>query len=546
MTDILISGGRIIDGTGNAWFYGDLAISGDRIERIAPPGSIDPSTATTHIDASGHIVCPGFIDIQSHSILPFLEDRRSVSKVTQGITTEIMGEMWTPAPFGGRIADPFAGALVHQLPEDQRHWIDIAKGWTRFGDWLADLESRQVSVNIGSFLGGGTVREWGMGTSVGTATPEAIEAMREMVADAMDDGAFGIATALIYPPNAFSDTEELVQVMEIVAEHNGVHITHLRSEGDHFYEGYEETLEIAERTGVITEIYHLKAAGVDNWPKMPEIIRRINEDRARGIDISADMYPYEGSGTGLSACMPPWAEADGKRRENLRNPEMRAKIVAEMKRPTSAWENLGARARPENVILAEISNPENKQYQGRRLAEVADALGMDWEEAVVHLLDMEDGGNIFTMYLAMSEENMKLQFEQPWIKFGTDAGGIDPERVADRGLVHPRAYGTYTRILGRYVRELGWMTWEDAIRKSSSAVADRLGIRDRGLLRDGMFADVVVLDPETVIDNATYTDPHRISTGIRDVFVNGTAVLRDGTHTGALPGRRVHGPAYKG
>jgi len=545
MVDVLITGGRIIDGTGNAWFYGDVALSGDRIERIAPPGTIDPTTATTHIDATGHIVAPGFIDIQSHSINPFLEDRRSVSKVTQGITTEIMGEMWTPAPFGGKIDSPFRNALVHRLPEGAEIWEERAKGWTRFGDWLADLESRKVSVNVGSFIGGGTVREYGMGNSIGEAPAEAIAAMRQATADAMEDGAFGVATALIYPPNAFSSTEELVKVMEVVAEYNGVHITHMRSEGDAIFEGFAETLEIAERTGVITEIYHLKAAGRPNWPKMQEIINRITAARARGIDIGADMYPYDGSGTGLAACLPPWAEADGKLFDNLRDPEMRAKILEEMRNPTEHWENLGARSGPENVILAEVSHPDIHKYQGKRLAEAAEDLGMDAHETILHLLDV-NGHNIFTMYLAMSEDNLKLQFQQPWIKFGTDAGGVDPEWSEARGLVHPRAYGTYTRILGKYVRELGWMTLEDAIRKSSSAVADRLGIRDRGLLRDGMYADVIVFDPDTVADNATYTDPHHISTGIRDVFVNGTAVLRDGTHTGELPGKRVHGPGYKG
>lgn len=544
MTDILITGGRIIDGTGNAWFYGDLAISGERIERIAPPGTIDAATAGTVIDATGHIVCPGFIDIQSHSIIPFLSDRRSVSKVTQGITTEILGEMWTPAPFGGKIDSPFNNALVHRLPDHAEEWETRAKGWTRFGDWLADLESRKVSVNVGSFLGGGTVREYGMGNSVGEAPPEAVEAMRTVTAEAMEDGAFGVATALIYPPNAFSSTGELVRVMEIVADYNGVHITHMRSEGDQIFEGFAETLEIAERTGVATEIYHLKAAGRPNWPKMADIIDRIDAARARGIDIGADMYPYDGSGTGLSACLPPWAEADGKLQDNLRDPAMRARILAEMRNPTTHWENLGARSGPENVILADISHPDLIQYRGKRLSEAADDLGMDWHETVLHLLAVQ-GHNIFTMYLAMSEDNLKMQFQQPWIKFGTDAGGVDPAWATERGLVHPRAYGTYPRILGRYVREKGWMTWEDAIRKASSAVADRLGLRDRGLLRDGMYADVVVFDPDTVIDHATYTDPHHLSTGIRDVFVNGTAVVEDGVHTGALPGKRVDGPGKR-
>ncbi|HYH13138.1 MAG TPA: D-aminoacylase [Thermomicrobiales bacterium] len=543
MADVLITGARVIDGTGNPWIYADVVLEGERIADIAPPGTVDRSSVATVIDAEGMFCCPGFIDIQSHSIVPFLTDRRSVSKVTQGITTEILGEAWTPAPFGGGIDAPFSISLVHRLEENYEYWDELGRTWTRFGHWLADLESRGVSVNVGSFVGGATVRKYGMGERMGEPSEQELDLMRKATRESMEDGAFGVATALIYPPGSYAGTDELVEVMKVVAEHNGVHITHIRSEGDELYEGLDEALEIAERSGVATEIYHLKAAGRDNWPKMKTVIERITDARSRGIDIGADMYPYDGSGTGLAACLPPWASAEGKRYENLRDPEMRAKILEEMRNPKESWENLGARSGPENVLLAEFEKPENKKYQGRFLADVADELGLDWHEAIVYLLDSE-GHDIFTMYLMMSEENLEQQFQQEWIKFGTDAGGIDPEKDAERGLVHPRAYGTYPRILGRYVREKGYMTWEDAIRKASSAVADRLGLRDRGLLRAGMYADVVVFDPETVIDKATYTDPHHLSVGIRDVFVNGTAVVRDGKHTGEHPGKRVNGPGY--
>jgi N-acyl-D-aspartate/D-glutamate deacylase len=544
MTDVLITGARIIDGTGNPWFYGDVALAGERIERIAPPGTIDPASASAVIDATGHVVCPGFIDIQSHSLIPILSDSRLVSKATQGITTEIMGEGWTPAPFMGGIEQPFEGVLVHRMPEEADKWEELGKTWTRFDDWLKKYEEITCSANFGSFLGGGTVRQIGMGERMGEAGPDEIALMQQAIAESMEDGAFGIATALIYPPNAFSSTEELVAQMEVVARYDGIHITHMRSEGDNIYEGLAETIEIAERTGVVTEIYHLKAAGIDNWPKMPVVIERINEARARGIDITADMYPYDGSGTGLAACLPPWADAEGKRQENLKNPDIRAKIIAEMKNQQTKWENLGERCGPDNLILAEFHKPENKQFQGRTVADVAQQLGLDWQDAVVELLDRE-GSNIFTIFIGITEVNIRLQVQEPWIKFSTDAGGIDPERDAARGLVHPRAYGTYPRVLGQYVRENGWLTLEDAIRKSSSAVADRLGLRDRGQLRDGLYADVVIFDPETVIDNATWHDPHQLSTGIRDVFVNGTGVVRDGTHTGAKPGKRVNGPGYR-
>ncbi len=544
MPDVLITGARVIDGTGNPWIHADVVIDGERIADIAPPGTVDRAAVTTVIDADGMICCPGFIDIQSHSIVPFLTDRRSVSKVTQGVTTEIMGEGWTPAPFGGKLDSPFSISLVHRLEEQFDYWDKLGRTWTRFGHWLSDLEGRGVSVNVGSFLGDGTLRKYAMGERMGAPSEEELDVMRRVTREAMEDGAFGIATALIYPPGSYAGTDDLVAVMTVVAEHHGVHITHIRSEGDEIYEGLAEAIEIAERSGVATEIYHLKAAGPENWPKMATVIERITEARDRGLDIGADMYPYDGSGTGLAACLPPWASADGKRYENLRDPEMREKILAEMRNPQGSWENLGARSGPEKVLLAEFSKPENKKYQGRFLADVAAELGMDWHEAIVTLLDSE-GHDIFTMYLMISEENLAQQFRQPWMKFGTDAGGIDPESEAGGRLVHPRAYGTYPRILGRYVREKGYMTWEDAIRKASSAVADRLGLRDRGLLRAGMFADVIVFDPETVIDTATYTDPHHLSVGIRDVFVNGTAVLRDGEHTGALPGKRVNGPGYR-
>jgi dihydroorotase/N-acyl-D-amino-acid deacylase len=363
------------------------------------------------------------------------------------------------------------------------------------------------------------------------------------MAEAMADGAFGVATALIYPPGAFAGTDELIEICKVVAAYQGVHVTHIRSEGDAIFEGLEEAIAIGDRAGVATEIYHLKAAGRPNWPKMTEVIARIDAARARGLDIGADMYPYDGSGTGLAACLPPWASAEGKRYANLKDPAMRARILAEMRDPTEHWENLGARSGPENVILSGFEHADLKRFGGMRLSEVADELGLDWQEAVLVLLDTE-GHDIFSMYLAMSEENLALQFRQPWIKFGTDAGGVDPAWAAEHGLIHPRAYGSYPRILGRYVRDEGVLPLEDAVRKASSAVADRLGLRDRGLLRDGMAADVVVFDPATVADRATYTDPHHLSVGIRDVFVNGVAVLRGGEHTGAMPGQRVHGPGF--
>lgn len=540
----LIVNAKVVDGTGNPWFYGDVALAGDRIAAVTPRGIIEPGPTTEVIDAEGLVVCPGFIDIQSHSIVPFLTDRRSLSKVTQGVTTEIMGEDWTPAPFGGRIATPFAEGLRRFVGDSFDEWLERARCWTRFGDWLADLEWRGVSVNVGSFIGGSTVREYAKGYDLGEPTAEELQAMRRVVAGAMEDGAFGLASALIYPPSAYVTTDELVALCEVVAAYRGVHILHLRSEEDRLLHALDEAIEIGRRSGVATEVYHLKAAGRRNWHLMPQAITKINEARAAGLDVGADMYPYEAAGTGLAACVPPWAAADGKLFDNLRDPEMRQRIRAAMLEPQPDWENFAAIAGSDQIVLASPGRPEHAAYRGKRLSEIAAMRGQDWVDAALDILAAE-GHDVFCFYFMMSEENIQLQLKQPWIKIGTDAGGIDPVTASERGLAHPRAYGTYPRILRRYVRELGVIPLEDAVRKMSSAVADRLGLRDRGLLRDGMMADVVIFDPDTVTDHATYENPHQLSTGILHVWVNGQRVLSDGVHMGALPGRRVFGPGYQ-
>jgi len=541
--DVLITGARVVDGTGNPWLYGDVALAGDRIAAVTPPGAIERAGAGEVVDAHGLVVCPGFVDIQSHSIIPFLTDRRSLSKVTQGVTTEIMGESWTPAPFAGRIADPFPPDLRPRLGDAYDEWNERAKGWTRFGDWLADLEGRGVSVNVGSFIGGGTVREIGKGFELGDATPAELAAMREALEAAMRDGAFGLASALIYPPGAYAGTDELAALCDVVAAHRGLHITHVRSEEARLLEGIDEAIEIARLTGVATEIYHLKAAGRSNWGKMPAAIARIDAARAEGLDVTADMYPYVAAGTGLASCLPPWAEADGRLFDRLRDPAERERIAAEMRRPTGDWENLAANAGPDGVILAGVLRPEHRAYLGRPLDAVAAERGQDWVDCALDLLAAE-GQNIFCFFFDMSEENLRLQMRQPWIRFATDAGGVDPATLEGKGLQHPRGLGTYPRVLGRYVREEGVLGLEDAVRKMSSAVADRLGLRDRGLLRAGMMADVVLFDPATVGDRATFANPHRLSVGVRDVWVNGQRVLRHGEHTGATPGRRLHGPGW--
>ncbi len=533
--DTLITNGRIIDGTGNPWFYGDLAIEGERIVAIAPPGRMDPALAATVVDAAGMVVSPGFIDIQSHSILPFFTDTRSLSKITQGVTTEIMGEAWTPAPFGGRIESPFRTSFFGGAEE----WDAKARDWTRFRHWLEELESRGVSVNVGSFLGGATVREYGKAQELGPPNADELAAMCRVTAEAMEDGAFGVATALIYPPGAFAGTEELIEIAKVIGRYNGVYITHLRSEGDRFLEALEEAIEIGTKGNCAVEVYHLKATAPRNWHKMAEVIARIERARAEGLDITADMYPYIASGTGLTACLPPWAAAEGKLFDNLRDPAMRAKIRESVINPGAVFEARVNLAGPDRVMPIGFRKPENRQYAGMRLSEIARVREEEWIDTLIDLIVSEEQ-SISTIYFMMTEENLALQLKQPWIKISTDAGGIDPANAT--GLVHPRAYGTYTRVLGKYVREEKVIPLEDAIRKMSSAVADRLFLRDRGVLRDGHYADVIIFDPETVGDRATFTDPHQLSVGVRDAWVNGTRVLADGTHTNATPGKFVRGP----
>jgi dihydroorotase/N-acyl-D-amino-acid deacylase len=535
--DTLIRGARIVDGTGNPWLYGDVALAGERIAAITPPGAIDVANAAEVVDATGLMVAPGFIDIQSHSIMPLMRDPRCLSKITQGVTTEIMGEGWTPAPFGGLIPEPREHDLIGQ---DMAEWRERMRGWARFGDWLDAFVERGVSPNVGSFLGGGTLRQYGKGMALGPANADELAVMRRVMAESMQDGAFGVSYALIYPPDAFVGIDELVEVCKVVAQHNGVYITHIRSEAHGLEEGIAEAIEIGRRSGAPVEIYHLKASGVSNWPKMPRVIEQITAARAAGVDVTADMYPYVASGTGLAAVLPPWSAADDKFFENLADPTMRARIRAEVLKPSGDWEAMAEETGPAGVMPVGFTQPHNQQYVGQRLDAIAAARGQAWVDAVLDLL-VDEQHDIFTMYFGMSEENIALQLQQPWMKVSTDAGGVDPSWAKAKGPTHPRAYGTYPRVLGKHVREEGVLPLEDAIRKMSSAVADRLGLRDRGLLCDGYYADVIIFDPTTIGDRATFEDPHQLSVGVRDVWVNGQRVLRDGAHTGATPGQFVKG-----
>lgn len=535
--DVVITGGRIVDGTGNAWFYGDVGLRDGHIARISARGSLANAQAGKRVDATGMVVAPGFIDIQGQSGYAFLfGDGRNVGKLVQGVTTEILGEGSTPAPVNNLTVgdEEFQDSTVART-------INSFRGEHGFDMWLRSMEKHGISSNVGSFVGAGTIREYGMGMRQGAATGATLDSMRAAVRRAMADGAFGMASALIYPPNNYASTEELIEESKVMSPFGGVYITHMRSEADTYLEAIDEAMRIGREGHVPVEIYHLKAAGKANWPKGPRAIAKIDSARAAGLDVQADMYPYTAGGTGLTACLPPWSAADGKLFANLADPATRAKIKAETQHKTFDWENLCDQATPEGVLITALHSPAWKNYSGKRLSDIATAYGKDWIETAMDMI-LAEHNRVETIFFIASEENIKLQLAQPWMKIGTDAGGHDPDST--KSLVHPRSYGTYPRILGKYVRDERVLTLEDAVRKMSAAVAERLFIKDRGTLREGMFADVVVFDPATIAEHGTYDKPNQLATGVRNVFVNGIEVVHDGKHTGAKPGRVVRGPGW--
>lgn len=537
--DVLIRGAKVVDGTGNPWFYGDLALAGERVLEITAPGQIPPEAAREVVDATGLVVCPGFIDILSHSHIPLMRDPRDLSKITQGVTTEIMGEGWTPAPVGGRFPQSFQ-KISHATQAAISEWVERSHEWTRFGDWLDALVKRGVSPNIGSFLGGGTLRQYAKGMEMGVPTPDELATMRRVMAEAMEDGAFGVSYALIYPPDSYTSTDELTEVAKVVSQYGGVYITHLRSEGGELLAALGEAIEIGRRASLPVEVYHLKAMGKQNWPLMAEAVARIQAARDAGVDVTADMYPYTASGTGLDSVLPPWVAEGGTYFETLADPATQQRIRAETLAPSGDWEALAHNVGPEGVMPVGFERPENRQYAGKRLTEIAQMRNQHWLDTVIELL-LSERQRISTIYYTISEANLALGLRQPWVMVSTDAGGLDPAWASTLGPTHPRSYGTYPRVLGKYVREEKLLTLEEAIRKMSGAVAARLGLRERGLLRPGFFADVVLFDAESITDHASYEDSHRFSTGIREVWVNGTRVLQDGQHTGATPGQVVRG-----
>ncbi len=530
MFDLLIRQARVVDGLNNPWFWGEVAVNGDQIVAIGHPHSL--GAAKEVVDAKGLVLAPGFIDIQSHSIVPLLRDGRCLGKVFQGVTLEVMGEGWTPAPFGGLLSNPIPTS--YPVPES---WLEQAKTWTRFADWLEAMEG-YASVNVASFLAGGTLREFVCGMRMGQATTTELEQMRQVMAAAMQDGAMGVSYALIYPPDAFCETPEIIEVCKVVAEYGGVYITHLRSEGDTFLEALEEAIEIGRDANVPVEVYHLKASGQRNWHKMPLAIEKILAARAAGVDITADMYPYAAAGTGLDALLPTWASANGLFWQNLEDAEIRKQMRQEMLQGAGDMNT----SRPEQIMPVGLRCPEHQEYVGLRLSEIAAARDEHWVETVFALL-LRERQRIGTIYFTMLEDNLRLQLQQPFVKVSSDAGGHNPETALE--AVHPRGYGTFPRVLGKYVREEKLLTLEQAVHKMTGLVAHRLGLQTRGRIAVGAYADLVLFDPETIADLATFEQPHQLAIGVQDVWVNGIRVLKAAKHTGATPGRFVRGAGHK-
>jgi N-acyl-D-aspartate/D-glutamate deacylase len=538
--DLIIMNGRIVDGSGNPWFYGDVAIRGDRIVKV---GQIGASRAIRRIDARGMIVAPGFIDMLGQSELNLLIDPRAESKVFQGITTEVTGEGGSAAPLNDYILKESEPFFKH---------FKITADWRTLGEYFARLERSHMAINLATYVGATQVRQYVLRDENRPPTATELDEMRKLVAQAMEEGAVGLSTSLVYAPAFYAKTEELIELAKVASRYGGVYATHMRNESNSIMPALDEALRIGSEANIPVEIFHLKMAGKPNWGKMRDVVARIEAARARGLDITADQYPYVAGATSLGANVPPWAHEGGTAKfvERLKDSKTRDRLKQEMRAPANNWENfyLGAGG-GEGILISSVLNRDLAKYEGKRLNEVARMMGpndrpRDEIDAMFDLLIADNAQTGMIVFL-MSEEDVKLAMRQPWVSVGVDHGAVSLTGPLAEGKAHPRGYGSFPRILGRYVRDEQVVSLEEAIRKMTSLAANRVHLVERGLLKPGFFADIVVFDPQQIRDVATFEDPNRLSTGMRYVIVNGALVMSGGKQTNAMPGRPLRGPGYR-
>jgi N-acyl-D-amino-acid deacylase len=533
---VLIHGGTIYDGSGQAPFVGDVALKGDRIVYVGPHA---PGRAARTIDAKGKAVSPGFINMLSWAVESLIADGRGMSDTYQGVTLEVFGEGDSMGPL-----NPEMKRLAIKRQGDIKYPIK----WTTLGQYLEYLQKKGVTPNVASFVGATTVRVHELGEKDVDPTPAQLTRMRALVRQAMKEGALGVGSALIYSPATYAETPELTALVSEAGKCGGMYISHMRSEGNKLLEAIDELITISRDSDAPAEIYHFKQAGKPNWDKLDAAIAKVEAARAGGQRISANMYTYTAGATGLDATMPPWVQSGGLEawEKRLRDPEVRARLLKEMRTPSNDWENLLLLSgSPDNVLLVSFKNPKLKPLTGKTLAQVAKMRGKSPEETAMDLV-VEDDSRVGTVYFIMNEDNLKREVALPWMSFGSDEASPAPEGVFLKSQSHPRAYGNVARLLGHYVRDEHATTLQDAIRRLTSLPASHIGVKQRGSLKSGYYADVVVFDPETIEDHATFEKPDQLATGVDDVFINGVQVLKNGRHTGAKPGRFVRGPGWTG
>jgi len=533
--DVIIRGGTVYDGLGGEPLRADVAINGDRIAAI---GDLSDKIGKLHVDARNKAVAPGFINMLSWATESLLEDGRAMSDIKQGVTLEVMGEGWSMGPLN----DAMKEEVVKQQGDIK---FDIE--WTTLGEYLEHLAASGVSPNVASYVGAATIRIHEIGYENRKAGEVELEKMRALVENAMLEGALGVGSSLIYVPASFADTDELIALVGVAARYGGAYISHIRSEGNRLEEAVQELIKIASITGAPAEIYHLKAAGKPNWHKLQNVFNLIESAQDAGLAITADMYTYPAAATGLDASMPQWVQEGGHDAwiAALKDPDNRKRVIDEMNAPADDWENFFYQTGADKMILLGFKNPKLKPLTGKTLAEVAESRGISAADTAIDLV-IEDDSRVGTAYVLMSEDNVRRKISKDWVSFGSDSGALATSGIFLESSAHPRAYGTFARVLGKYARDENLLSLSDAIRRMTSLPAFNTNIQYRGQLTEDYYADVVVFDPATISDHATFENPHQYATGVEQVFVNGVQVLKDGEHTGALPGQVVRGPGWTG